>query len=61
MRHFPHEQLYLKLTRACSSIDALPATAEAILARIEQTTGLKAILLLGGPIPAQQGDLGTHL
>jgi hypothetical protein len=31
------------------------------LDEVERTTGMKAVLLMAGPIPAQNGSIGTHL
>lgn len=31
------------------------------LEEVERATGMKAILLMGGPVPAQDGNIGTHL
>ena len=42
-------------------MDALPATIDAALEQIERTTGMKAIILIGGPAPATAGDITTHL
>jgi len=44
-----------------SLINALPSTMQAALEEVERVTGMKAILLMGGPIPAQDGGIGTHL
>lgn len=46
---------------AFSSIDALPATVDLALEQIERATGMKAILLIGGPTPATDGDFSTHV
>jgi len=43
------------------SIDALPATLDAALEQIERSTGMKAIILLGGPAPSARGDINTHM
>jgi hypothetical protein len=43
-----------------SSIDALPATIDKALQQIECSTGMKAIILIGGPTPAAAGDISTH-
>jgi hypothetical protein len=43
-----------------SSIDALPATINKALEQIERTTGMKAIILIGGPAPSAGGDFGIH-
>ena len=43
------------------AIDALPTTMQAALDEVERVTGMKAILLMSGPVPAQDGDIGTHL
>ena len=42
-------------------MDALPSVMQAALDEVERVTGMKAILLMGGPVPAQDGDIGTHL
>ena len=34
---------------------------QAALDEVERTTGMKAVLLMAGPIPAQNGSIGTHL
>ena len=34
---------------------------QAALDKVERVMGMKAILLMGGPVPAQDGDIGTHL
>ena len=44
-----------------SLMNALPATMQKALDEVERTTGMKSILLMGGPIPAQDGNIGTHL
>jgi len=43
-----------------SCIDALPATIDKALEQIESSTGMKAIILIGGLTPAENGDLTTH-
>lgn len=42
-------------------MNALPAAMQAALDEVERTTGMRSILLMGGPIPAQDGKVGTHL
>jgi hypothetical protein len=44
-----------------SIMNVLPSTLQVALEEIERTTGMKAILLVGGPIPAHDGKIGTHL
>ena len=44
-----------------SNINALPSTLQAALDEVKRVTGLKALLLLGGPIPADDGNISTHL
>jgi len=44
-----------------SLINALPSTMQTALEEVERVTGMKAILLMGGPVPAQDGGIGTHL
>ena len=44
-----------------STINALPFAMQAALDEVERVTGMKAVLLMGGPIPAQDGNIGTHL
>lgn len=44
-----------------SNINALPSTLQAALDEVERVTGLKALLLLGGPIPTNDGNILTHL
>ena len=34
---------------------------QAALGEVERVTGFKAVLLMGGPMPAQDGDITTHL
>ena len=46
---------------ALRSIDALPATIEMALEQIERSTGMKAVILIGGPAPAAGGEINTHL
>jgi len=43
-----------------SSVDALPATMHKALEQIEKSTGMKAIVLIGGPAPAGNGDFSTY-
>lgn len=43
-----------------SCIDALPATVVKALEQIERTTGFKAIILLGGPTPASDGEMSAQ-
>ena len=42
-------------------MNALPTAMQAALDEVERATGMKAILLMGGPIPALDGKIGTHL
>jgi hypothetical protein len=50
------------LTNYISSlINALPSTMQMALDKVERVIGMKAILLMGGPVPAQDGNIGTHL
>ena len=49
-----------KLIQLSSCIDALPVTVDQVLGEIEKMTGMKAILLLGGPTPAEHGEITTH-
>ncbi|KAF9777600.1 hypothetical protein BJ322DRAFT_1114895 [Thelephora terrestris] len=44
-----------------SIMNVLPSTLQVALEEVERTTGMKAILLVGGPIPAHDGKIGTHL
>ena len=44
-----------------SLMNALPVAMQAALDEVERTTGMRSILLMGGPIPAQDGQVGTHL
>ena len=44
-----------------SAINSLPQTMQTALEEVERVTGMKAILLMGGPIPSQDGNIGTHL
>ena len=44
-----------------SCIDALPPVLQTALEEIERVTGLKSLLLIGGPIPTQGGNISTHL
>ena len=43
------------------SINALSATIDTALEQIEQSTGMKAIILVGGPAPAAGGEINTHM
>jgi len=43
------------------SIDALPATMDKALEQVERSTGMKAIILIGGPTPVATGDMTTHM
>jgi len=43
-----------------SCIEALPTTIDKALEEIECSTGMKAIILIGGPTPAANGDINTH-
>ena len=49
-----------RLTKAFSCIDALPTTIDRALQQIECSTGMKAILVIGGPTPIADGDVSTH-
>ena len=51
---------YRKLMCVFSCIDSLPTTIEVALDHIERSTGMKAIILIGGPTPASDGKIGTH-
>jgi len=42
-------------------MNALPTVMQAALDEVQRTTGMNAILLMGGPIPALDGNVGTHL
>ena len=42
-------------------MNTLPGTLQVALEEVERTTGMKAMLLIGGPIPAHDGKIGTHL
>jgi hypothetical protein len=42
-----------------SSINALPAQAQAFLQEVEQRTGLSGSFIFGGPIPAADGMIST--
>jgi hypothetical protein len=53
-------QYHCRLTRRSSCIDALPNTIEKALEQIERSTRMKAIILIGGPTPAANGDISTH-
>ena len=44
-----------------SNINTLPSTLQAALDEVERVTGLKTLLLLGGPIPTNDGNISTHL
>ena len=44
-----------------SLMNGLPAAMQTALDEVERTTGMKSILLMGGPIPALDGKIGTHL
>ena len=48
------------LIRPYSCIDALPSTIDRALEQIERSTGMKAVILIGGPTPAASGDFSTH-
>ena len=48
------------LIRAYSCIDSLPTTIDRALEQIERSTGMKAVILIGGPTPAASGDFSTH-
>ena len=54
-------RVFPDLIRPFSHIDALPHTMQAALEEVERVTGLKAFLLLGGPIPAKDGAISTQL
>lgn len=43
-----------------SSIDSLPSTVQTALEKIERAAGMKAFLLIGGPVPAAGGELNIH-
>ena len=49
-----------RLTKTISCIDALPTTIEKALEQVERSTGMKAIILIGGPTPKVNGDISTH-
>ena len=49
------------LTVVFSAINSLLHAMQTALDEVERVTGMKAILLMGGPIPAQDGNIGTHL
>jgi hypothetical protein len=61
-KYFLHSfsRLYYKLTRVFSNIDALPDAVDNILEQIERATGMKAMILIGGPTPAGENDFSTH-
>ena len=42
-------------------MNALPPVLQAALEEVERVTGLKSLLLVGGPIPALDGKISTHL
>lgn len=44
-----------------SYMDMLPPVLQGALEEIERVTGLKSLLLIGGPIPALNGKISTHL
>ena len=44
-----------------SYLNSLPPLLQGTLEEIERVTGLKSLLLIGGPIPAQDGKIATHL
>ena len=48
------------LTKTLSCIEALPETIEKALGEIERSTGMKSIILIGGPSPLVNGDFSTH-
>ena len=50
-----------KLIYILSCIDALPVAIDKVLEQIQQSTGMKVIVLVGGPTPAMKGDITTHL
>jgi hypothetical protein len=49
-----------KLTQTSSCIDALPSAIDQVLEQIEHSTGMKAVILIGGPAPTADGDFSTH-
>jgi hypothetical protein len=42
-------------------MDALPPVLQAIIEEVEMVTGLKSLLIVGGPIPADDGNISTQL
>ena len=44
-----------------SYLNALPPILQATIEEIERVTGLRSLLLIGGPIPARDGKIATHL
>lgn len=44
-----------------SLIDKLPLTVQTAIDEIERCTGLKALVLVGGPEPAYNGRITTHV
>ena len=46
----------------CSrSINALLNTIDRALEQIECTTGIKVVMLIGGPVPAENGEFNIHV
>ena len=44
-----------------SAINALPFAMQAALDEVKRVTGMKVVLLMGGPIHAQDENIGMHL
>lgn len=44
-----------------SHIDNLPLTVQTAINEIERYTGFKALVLVGGPEPSNNGKIATHL
>jgi hypothetical protein len=42
-------------------IDELPRVAQQAVEEIEKATGFKAILILGGPTPVDDGAISVHM
>ena len=58
----PSPQIVMRRTDMIfRSINALPATLNTALEQIERSTGMKAIILIGGPVPSADGDINTHM
>ena len=49
-----------KIKPVFSQINGLADTVNGVLEQLELSTGMKAIILIGGPTPAADGELGTH-